>query len=118
MIAAALVGVSCGCRAKANREAVASQSFVQAPDDLKQMWELALAAARTNDYATAQTLLFALMREQLTPEQRQAVNDESTALNDRLLKEVEKGDPAAKTALEELHLHPPNRPFVSRGRGE
>ncbi len=97
------------CRAK-NHSVQDAAAFSQAPPEMKQLWDLALAASATNDYVTAQTLFFGLLREQLTPEQRQAVASASTAVNDRLSKALQAGDPSAKAALAELRRRPPNRP--------
>ncbi len=103
-----LACVLSGCHGK-RTSAPDSQAFAQAPQELKQLWEVAVNADGTNDYATAQTVYFSLMRQELTPEQRQAVNNASTALNARMTKALEAGDPAAKAALAELRKNPPNR---------
>ena len=103
------VGMAAGCGAKKAPTADA-KVFAEAPVEIKQAWDEASTADRTNGYAPAQTLYYALMREKLTPEQRQAVNQASTALNDRLTAALQKGDPAAKAALAELRSNPPNRP--------
>jgi hypothetical protein len=73
------------------------------------MWQVGLAASRTNDYVGGQTILFKLMNLDLTPEQREAVNRETTALNQRLYAAVDKGDPAAQKAMQELRANPPTR---------
>ena len=87
-----------------------SRPFAQAPADIKDLWDTALAADRTNDYAIAQTLYYGLLRQPLTPEQKQAVDAASTMLNNRMLRALQTGDPAAKAALAELRRSPPNRP--------
>jgi hypothetical protein len=86
-----------------------TQAFDKASPELKQSWTAALAAAKTNDYVGAQTLLYGLLGQQLTPEQQQAVQDEITVVKDNLTAAVQKGDPAAQAALQQLRQNPPNR---------
>ncbi|HWV99630.1 MAG TPA: hypothetical protein VNZ64_08070 [Candidatus Acidoferrum sp.] len=106
----ALIGLLAGCRGKSGR-GFDPNTFAQAAPEIKQAWEEASAADRTNGYASAQSLYFMLLRLQLSPQQRQAVEQASTGLNDRLSSALQKGDPDAKAALEELRRHPPNRPM-------
>ena len=73
------------------------------------MWTLAVEASKTNDYVTAYNMLYSLGSQNLSPDQKQAVTKQTTALNDRMLAGVEKGDPAAQKALEDLKRNPPNR---------
>jgi hypothetical protein len=107
--AVTLPGLLAGCHAKSSR-AFDGTAFVQAAPEIKQAWEEASAADRTNGYVPAQMLYYALSREQLTSQQSQAVVQASVALNDRLLAALQKGDPAAQAALAELRRNPPNRP--------
>jgi len=86
-----------------------AQSFDQAPAETKQMWALAMEAAKTNDYVTAYNMLYTLGGQSLSPDQKQAVTKQTTVLNDRMLAGVEKGDPAAQKALDDLKRNPPNR---------
>jgi len=76
---------------------------------MKQVWDSAQAADQTNNYAGAQTLYYGLLRQDLTPEQRQAVSAASTALNQRFTQALQAGDPAAKEALNQMRANPPNR---------
>lgn len=48
---------------------------------------------RTNDYAGAQILLYGLLRQDLTPEKKQAVSRTTTEVNERMLAAVQKSDP-------------------------
>jgi hypothetical protein len=73
------------------------------------MWQTALEASKTNDYVTAEMVLYRLSRPELTPEQSDAINRHLTSLTERLNDAVAKGDPAAKAAVTELHRNPPNR---------
>jgi predicted small lipoprotein YifL len=98
-----------GCGKKAPVTADDAQVFDKAAPELKQMWQIALEASKTNDYVTAEMVLYRLSRPELTPEQRDAINRQLTGLTERLNDAVAKGDPAAKAAVEELHRNPPNR---------
>ena len=98
-----------GCGKKALVTADDAQVFDQAAPELKQMWQTALAASKTNDYVTAEMVLYRLSRPELTPEQKDAINRHLTSLTERLNDAVAKGDPAAKAAVAELHRNPPNR---------
>lgn len=86
------------------------QAFDSATPELKQAWQGGLEAVGTNDYATAQNIFYSLLNQDLTPDQRQAVSKESTIVMDRIYAGVEKKDPAALKALEEMHRNPPGRP--------
>ncbi len=110
---AGLLGILSGCRGKSGR-VPDDRPFAQAPAEVKQLWDVAVATGRTNDYATAQTIYYGLLRQPLTPGQRQAVADASTDVNNRMLKALQSGDPGAKAALAQLRRNPPNRP---RGLG-
>ena len=73
------------------------------------MWVQASEAVRTNGYVSAYNLCYQLSNADLSPDQKQAVTKVSADLNDRLLAAVDKGDPAAQQALEEMRRDPPNR---------
>ena len=81
-----------------------------ATPEIKQMWSAALEASKTNDYAGGMLLLNKLLTQDLSPAQREAVSKQSTALKQRLDAAVDKGDPEARKALEELRQSAPNRP--------
>jgi hypothetical protein len=98
-----------GCGKKALETAGDSQVFDKASPELKQMWQTALEASKTNDYVTAEMVLYRLSRPELTPEQRDAISRQLTSLTERLNDAVAKGDPAAKAAVTELRRNPPNR---------
>jgi predicted small lipoprotein YifL len=106
------VAIFAGCGRKGVGELTAAEAkaFDQAAPELKQEWIAALEASKTNDYNGAQTLLYGLLNQNLSPEQRQAVVKQSTVVNDRLYSALEKGDPAAQKAIEEMRRNPPNRP--------
>jgi len=98
-----------GCGKKALVNANDTQVFDKASPELKQMWQIALEASKTNDYVTAEMVLYRMSRPELTPEQREAISRHLTDLTVRLNEAVVKGDPAAKAAVEELRRNPPNR---------
>jgi hypothetical protein len=82
-------------------------AFDQAPPDLKQAWTQAIQADKANDYVTAQTLLWSIERQELSAAQKRAVSSQERVLSQRLFTAVEKGDPAATKALEELRRAAP-----------
>ncbi len=84
-------------------------AFDKAAPELAQAWTAGVEAAKTNDYFGAEIVLYRLMRQGLTPEQKQAVEHQLTIVSDRLTAALEKGDPAAQAALEQLRSNPPNR---------
>jgi len=104
-----LVAVGCG-KNIAGPTAKDLKAFDSAPSEVKQMWDKASEADKTNDYATAETLLYAILRSEPSPDQREAATRKLTAVTQRLDSALEKGDPAAQAALEELRRNPPNRP--------
>jgi hypothetical protein len=78
-----------------------SQAFETASSDLKDAWDKAVSAARTDDYATAILICHKLqMRAELTAQQRAAVIDTITAENNRLLDGLKNNDPKAIQANE------------------
>ena len=102
---------SCGHKTGVEQLSPADKrAFDQAPADLKTQWTAALQAGETNDYVGAQTLLYGLLNQTLSPEQKQAVGKGLSSLNDRLYSALAKGDPEAQKAIEELRRNPPNRP--------
>ena len=86
------------------------KAFDGAKPEVKEIWEAALAADRTNDYARGLVLYYSLMREELSPEQQAVVAKVSTTLKQRMTDAAEKGDAAAKAAMEELRKRAPGRP--------
>ena len=107
--ASAAIVLLAGCGKQAYVTAGDARAFDKAAPELKQMWQTAQAASQTNDYVTAEMVLFRLSRSELTAEQQDAINRQLTALTERLNDAVAKGDPAAKAAVAELHRNPPNR---------
>jgi hypothetical protein len=105
-----LVAAGCGQKqSNANLTAADLKAFDSAPVEAKQIWVSAMEAAKTNDYVGAETMLFMLIRQDISEPQKQAANRQIGAVHQRLLAAVEKGDPEAQKALQELQQNPPNR---------
>jgi hypothetical protein len=100
-----------GCN-KGNSTGPAAEikAFDTASPEVKQVWQAALEADRTNGYAAALTIYYSMLREDLTPEQRDAVGRVSTSLKQRLSDAAQKGDAGAQAALQEFRQRAPNRP--------
>lgn len=117
---AALGLISCalltGCSGKKTPKVTAAdqQAFSNATPELAQMWQTVQAADKSNDYVKAQTVLYALSRKSLSPEQEHAVGMEMMSLKQRMDAAAEKGDPAALKAVNELRDNPPNRRPMGR----
>ncbi len=83
-----------------------TQAFVSANSDLKSEWDKIADADTANDYATVILNSRKLLPENsLTPEQRSALTAIMTAANTRMMDAVQKGDPAAIKASQEVSQH-------------
>jgi hypothetical protein len=80
-----------------------SQAFNNAPADVKQAWQNAVAADVGDDYLNAQKLLDGLKQMQLSDEQKKALDTETAAFHLRLWEAAEKNDPAAVKAAIEIN---------------
>jgi hypothetical protein len=100
----------CGEKKAGQLTSAEAKAFEQAAAEAKQQWTSAVEATRTNDYVGAQTLLFGLMNQELSADQKAAVSKQMGIVNDNLYAALEKGDPEAQKAMEELRRNPPNRP--------
>ena len=99
----------CGQKTAGELGPAEKRAFDQAPADLKSQWTAALEAGEKNDYVGAQTLLYGLLNQTLSAEQKQAVGKAMSSLNEKLYSALDKGDPEAQKAMEELRRNPPNR---------
>ena len=101
LIAASLVLFGCG---KSTDSVLAKNArlFQTADPKLRQDWDTAAAAVKTNGYATAILALRVLQRQDLATEQRDAVEQALRAVGDKLYTAAERGDAAAKEDLEQL----------------
>lgn len=96
-----IAGMLSGCGRKAG---TGSHIFDSASPDLKQVWDGAMTADKSNDYVTAITGYHQLMaqKDKLTPDQIEAVNDAALAVNQRMYTAANNGDAAAKDAQAKL----------------
>jgi hypothetical protein len=102
-LASALL-LAAGCGQKSAQLTVEQgKAFDDAPPEVKQTWEKALVADKANDYVVAQTSLDSLNHMILSDAQRQALDAESAAFGQRLMQAVEKNDPAALQAVQEIN---------------
>lgn len=102
--------IGCGEKKLGQLTSAEAKAFDQAPAEAKQQWTSAVEATRTNDYVGAQTLLFGLLNQELSTDQKAAVQKQMGIVNDNLYAALEKGDPEAQKAMDELRRNPPNRP--------
>lgn len=107
----AVIIPSLGCHGGGSGELTGKEqhAFDNAAPEVAQSWAAAVEASRTNDYFGAQTLLYRLLRQELNPDQKRAVEHQLTIVTARLDAGLAKGDPAARAALDQLHSNPPNR---------
>ena len=103
---AAITMLATGCSKHAKggaSEQEQAKALESASPRIQADWKLAVEAAQTNDYATAFLTLRKLQGQtDLTPEQRTAVDGKMTQVNDAMLAAVQKGDPEAKKAFDEI----------------
>ncbi len=96
---ALLLGAGCGDHtSKVTTEE--SKTFDSAPPEVKQTWEKAVAADQANDYVTAAAALDNLKKMILSDPQSKALEAERNAFSQRLMKAVDKNDPAAIQAVQ------------------
>jgi hypothetical protein len=100
LLAIALV-VACGCGRQQTIKLDSSETkaFDDAPADVKQAWQNALAADAANDYMNTQKLLDGLKQMSLNDDQKKALSAETDAFHFRLTQAAEKNDPAATKAV-------------------
>ncbi|MDE3066295.1 MAG: hypothetical protein KGJ60_01960 [Verrucomicrobiota bacterium] len=104
--ATGLVVLAAGCGSGTTRTTAAQlRAFDNAPAAVKQIWDKALAAERAKDYAAAQNSFESLSKMELTSQQKQALDAERFAFQQRLYQAAEKGDPAAVKTVQEINAH-------------
>ena len=105
---AALVGslVLAGCGQRGSGGG--SGTFDSAPPEIREAWDKAVAADKTNDYVTAVLGYKQILAQQdrLPPNQAKVVQEASGNLFQRLVAASAKGDPAARQALAQLQPAP------------
>jgi hypothetical protein len=85
------------CGSQTNKAA-----FKDAAPELKQIWDQAVAADKSNDYLAANTNYFALLSREISSEQFVVVKSALGALNERMQAAAANGDAAAQKAIEDL----------------
>lgn len=102
LLAACLLLPGCGSGGAPKLSAQNKEAFSKASADLKQQWEQALKLDAASDYAGAGSNYFALLAQNLSAEQLEAVQTAAAAMNHRMYAAADKGDEAAKKAIETL----------------
>jgi hypothetical protein len=100
---ALLAMTGCNKHQTASLTPAQNHAFDNAPADVKQAWESALAADKANDYENAQKALDGLKQVQLNNDQSQALTAELVSFQNRLYKSAEGGDAAAIKALQDIN---------------
>ncbi len=109
-LAATLLFGGCKKGSSAGPAPAEVKAFEAAAPEVKQVWQAALDADRTNDYGKGLSLYYSLLGGNLTPEQRDAVARLSTDLKQRMSDAAAKGDATAQAALQELRQRSAGRP--------
>jgi hypothetical protein len=92
----------CGSKSASSLGSSNAKLFAAAPASVKSQWDAASAAIATNGYTPAIVALKNLQQQSLSPEQLKAVNDTVTAVSDQMYAAANKGDAAAKQAIQDL----------------
>ena len=103
-MAAFLAALLCGCGKSGPKAEVDPKAFDAAAPEIKQVWDQAIAAAASNDPASAIMTLRALSRQDISLPQRDAVHNALVAYESKLRENARKGDPAAAKAVKDLGL--------------
>ena len=106
----ALVLSACSKGTKGKDPAPNVAVFDAAPAEIKQIWTLAVEADKTNDYYTAELMLYQLIQRDLPADQIEAARAQLAITHHRMQDGVDKGEPDAKAAFEKIRMAPPNRP--------
>ena len=102
--AALLAALLCGCGGNPPKAAVDPRVFDAATPEVKQVWDQAMAAAGGNDPGSAIATLRLLSRQDISPQQREALHNALVAYEIRLREDARRGDPAANKAMKDLGL--------------
>ncbi|MFN3407819.1 MAG: hypothetical protein ACK45B_02385 [Limisphaerales bacterium] len=81
-------------------------SFDSAPPDIKADWDRAVAADQANQYYVAASTYLKIIRQEgrLTKEQYQTAVAASDALTQRIQEAIQKGDAAARDAMQRIMM--------------
>jgi hypothetical protein len=96
--------VALGCsKLTSAKAAVDAKTFDSASAEVKEQWNTILSAAGTNGYTTAiLTCRKLLTNQDLTPEQRDAINKTQTAVQDKMFDAAQKGNATAQQAVADI----------------
>jgi hypothetical protein len=97
-----LSGAGCG-KSTTKGMTAGSKAFENAPPEVKEAWNKALAADAATNYTDALSLLKNLRTMQLNEAQLIALDKETTDFNQRLFDAAAKNDPAAVQAVQIMH---------------
>jgi len=100
-VASAVVLGGCG-PGSAKVTAANKKAFDSATPDLHRKWAQAQAAGVTNDYVQAIVTLRSMLPQSLSKEQIEAVQNAISLYFANMMKAIDRGDAAAKNALEIL----------------
>lgn len=96
------LALAAGCGRRSASSVADSHPGLFPSGQLKQEWDTAKAAMRTNGYVTAVTALRKMQLEKVSAEQLNAINDTLRTLNLQMINAADKGDANANNALKEL----------------
>ena len=100
----ALTFLGTGChKSPGSVSGAGARLFDSAPAEVKTAWDTALAAAKTNDWATAY-LTFGQLQTQsgLSEAQLQTISAEMTSVQNQMQEAARKGDPNALKAIKDI----------------
>lgn len=93
-----VIGVLVGCGPGGSLES----SFKNAPSEVREKLEEAIRLDRRNDYMAAAESYDAVIRKEITPEQRSLLTTAVNKMYSRMVKAAASGDPEAKRTVEHL----------------
>ena len=93
----------CGKSSSGSLASAHEKEFKSATGEVKADWDTVVAGVKANDYAATLTAVAKLsVNPALTPEQTKALTETATAVSDEMYDKANKGDEAAKQALQTL----------------
>ena len=98
-----LLLAGCGRSSSGSLASTHEKEFKSATGEVKAAWDTVVAGVKANDYAATLTAVAKLANNPaLTPEQSKALSETATAVSDEMYDKANKGDEAAKQALQTL----------------
>ena len=106
LVVLAIAGLSlagCGRSSSGSLASSHEKEFKSATGEVKAGWDTVVAGVKAKDYAATLTAVAKLAgNPALTPEQSKALSETGTAVSDEMYDKANKGDEAAKQALQTL----------------